>query len=237
MSNWYNIRAIALTLLSILVGCSPTSEPAPRSQGASIATSSTPIAQETRVSRAPSITSSPQVPKPTIRPEIINLNDHPILPQPTPEQPIGGGTVSSGPFSITLLLYTDSRMREIDAMAPWAYSNLPGTGVYANWVYHGPMLGSVTWRCGVEDHLSSVCGGGSYDVLKDGMNGGRGGGGVLLAGGEANPVTNKAGDTVRWILEITTQGQTYGAALQFTLRDGSNGFEAEAITVEPLQVE
>jgi outer membrane lipoprotein-sorting protein len=151
-------------------------------------------------------------------------------PQPTPVQTAGGGTVTDGPFTFDLRLYHDPILSPDTTLGPWAYSDLPGIGVYADWGYHGPPLqGPITWRCGIEPQLSTVCGG-AYRQLQSGDHAGRTGGGVSLP--TDIPLQDRIGDTVRWTMQIDTPEGAYGAMLRFTLRQGPNGLEPTDITVE-----
>ena len=149
-----------------------------------------------------------------------------IPPQPTPENPIGGGTVESGPFTFTLLLYQDDTLSPTTDLGPWAYSDLPGVGWYIGWVYHGPLLqGPISELWSTRPDVESRVG---RDKLQEGDHGGRAGGGVLLPG------TSQVGDTVRLVTKVQTPHGSYGAALRFILRQGPDGFEPTNISVEAL---
>jgi len=149
-----------------------------------------------------------------------------IPPQPTPENPIGGGTVESGPFTFTLLLYQDDTLSPTTDVGPWAYSDLPGVGWYIGWVYHDPSLqGPISELWGTQPDVEPRVG---RDKLQEGDHGGRAGGGVLLPG------TSQVGDSVRLVTKVQTPHGSYGAALRFVLRQGTDGFEPTNISVEAL---
>lgn len=149
-----------------------------------------------------------------------------MLAQPTPQHPIGGGHAETGPFTFTLFLYRDDRLDPTTWAAPWCYSEVPGVGVYMDWVYRGPSIqGPVVESWGPESDLSPA---GRFDSLADGYHGGRAGGGIRLPG-DASP-----GDTVGWAMTVETPEGCYGAALRFVLVEGPHGFEATNISVEAL---
>ena len=101
-----------------------------------------------------------------------------------------------------------------------------------DWGYHGPPLqGPITWRCGIEPELSTVCGG-AYHQIQSGDHAGRTGGGVKLPADI--PLQDRIGDTIRWTMQVFTPEGVYGATLRFTLRQGSNGLEPMDIVVEPM---
>lgn len=149
-----------------------------------------------------------------------------IPPQPTPENPIGGGTVESGPFTFTLLLYQDDTLSPTTDVGPWAYSDLPGVGWHASWVYHGPSLqGPISELWGTQPDVGPCVG---RDKLQEGDHGGRAGGGIRL------PDTSQVGDSVRLVMRVQTPHGSYGAALRFVLSEGSDGFEPTNLSVEAL---
>lgn len=156
-------------------------------------------------------------------------------PPPPPARVIGGGTVASGPFTMTLLLYRDARLSPTTDLAPWAYSDLAGVGVFAQWVYSGPPLdGPVTWHCGTAAALGTTVCGETYDRLDTGAHATREGGIVLFTAAPPPPAARSGAEPVRWLVQIATPQQTYGAALEFVLQDGEQGLEPTAIGVVPL---
>lgn len=231
--------AMALSALMLLTGCglpprapaspSPTVTPVPSVSPSAArvlptATWSLPTAA------VPSSVETPLPPSatpvfPTLSPAQATLAALPKPPQPTPAHPIGGGTVTSGPFTFTLLLYRDEALSPTTNIGPWAYSDLPGVGWYADWVYHGPPIEEPIFELwGTDPDVSPRVGG--YYTLRDGDHGGLAGGGVLL------PAGVREGDPVRVVVKVQTPHGTYGAALVFVLRQGANGLEPTDIRVE-----
>ncbi|MEW6233338.1 MAG: hypothetical protein AB1566_13640 [Chloroflexota bacterium] len=122
-------------------------------------------------------------------------------------------------------------MTPIMTQAPFAYlySDLPGVGVHSVWTYHGPALeGPIQELWGIEPDLGS---GSLWNDLKDGYQSGHPEGGIIL------PKNAQAGDTVRWVHKLQTRQWSYGAVLQFVLRQGPKGFEPTNISVQTLPPE
>lgn len=228
--------AILFLMSGLIIGCVPTTSVLP-----STATStSAPLTTEQVPAPLPPALKNPSASRVTLVPTATPFaataatsqsTSIPYPPQPTPDHPFAGGTVSDGPFTFTLFLYKDDALSPTTTVGPWAYSDLPGVGVYMDWVYHGSLLqGPIDWLCGIEPDLSASCGG-WYDHLQNGYHGGRAGGGILLPDGYL-PGSRHAGDVVRWMIKVRTPQGSYGAALRFVLRQGPNGFEPTDISVE-----
>lgn len=151
------------------------------------------------------------------------------IPQPTPENIVASGTVSDGPFTFTLIVYSDPLMGPEAPLGPSSYSDLPGIGVYVNWVYNGSKIqGAISENCGTAPYINTC--GSFYNELNRGDQGGRAGGGILLPGGWLSG-TSEVGDQVRWLYAVYTPEGVYGVQLVFTLIQGTNGFQPSEISI------
>jgi hypothetical protein len=149
-----------------------------------------------------------------------------MLAQPTPQHAFGGAWAKSGPFTFTLLLYRDDRFDPVTWAAPWCYSDVPGVGVYMDWVYQGTSIsGPVEVRWGPESDLRYA---GTLEFVGDGYHLGRAGGGILL------PADASPGDTASWVMMVETPQGCYGAALRFVLVEGAEGFGLTNISMDAL---
>jgi hypothetical protein len=154
--------------------------------------------------------------------------------QPTPEQPLGGGTIQDGPFVFDLRLFRNPSFSK-QPVASSLYSDLEGIGAYMYWSYQGSdAIGSVETYWGTLpflDQLQSE----TYTSISFGSRGGRTGG-VLLPGGSGSslPGESKTGDRIQVALKVYTPNGDFGAVLHFTLNQGANGFEPTDISVDVL---
>ncbi len=159
------------------------------------------------------------------------------VPQPTPEDVLGGGTVFDGPFIFELRLFRDPSLNR-HPVAASLYSDLDGFGAWMYWFYNGAdPIGPVETHWGtlspdgqfVLDQLLQA----SYPLIQTGTSGGREGG-VLLPGGFFTPGQSAVGDRIHVALKVTTPAGDYGAVLVFSLEQGLNGFEPAGISVDKL---
>jgi hypothetical protein len=149
-----------------------------------------------------------------------------MLAQPTPQHIFAGGPAESGPFTFALFLYRDDRFDPVTWTAPWCYSDIPGVGVYMDWVYHGASIsGPVDVSWGPESELRHAS---TLEFVGDGYHVGRAGGGILL------PTDASPGDTASWVMMVDTPQGCYGAPLRFVLVEGPAGLEPTFISVEAL---
>lgn len=149
---------------------------------------------------------------------------------PTPEQPLGGGTIQDGPFKFDLRLFRDPAFGT-KPVASSLYSDLEGIGVYSVWEYHGPDLPApVTIYWGVEPDIYSLLSQARYvqEGIRDRDSDGREGGLIL-------PKGSQAGDKLKAVLKIETQNKTYGAVMNFTLTEGAQGLEPANVSVQSLE--
>lgn len=154
-------------------------------------------------------------------------------PQPTPENPVGGGTVQDGPFTFDLRIFQDPTLTQ-QPVAPSLYSDMEGFGAFMYWSYTGSdVIDPVTTYWGTEPKVDQLLQA-TFSLVRVGSAGGRTGG-ILLPGGPMFPGQSTAGDRERVVLRVTTPGGDFGAALLFTLKQGANGFEPVDISVEVLQ--
>ena len=154
-----------------------------------------------------------------------------ILPtEPTPQNIIGGGTLQNGPFSFELRLFQDPTLNQ-HPVATSLYSDLNGFGEYMYWTYMDmDTIGPVETYWGTLPHYFDQLQQATYPSIGRGSNGGRTGG-VLLPGGSFISGESKAGDRVRVALQVVTPNGKYGAMLEFTLKQGTNGFEPSDISI------
>lgn len=153
--------------------------------------------------------------------------------QPTPQNVIGGGTVTNGPFLFDLRLFRDANFNQ-QPVAPSLYSDLNGIGTYLYWIYQGTdPTGPVETYWGplpqVDNLLQET-----YASIRSGNSGGRTGG-ILLPGGFFLSGESKVGDHIQIALKVHTPLGDYGSVLSFTLIQGVSGFEPTDISVDVLQ--
>jgi hypothetical protein len=206
---------LAVGVLAVASSCAPLS-PAPATSSPTM--SSPTAAPLPSPSEGPA---GPSLPSPEVTPPQSYM-----LAQPTPQHAFGGGWAKSGPFTFTLLLYRDDRFDPVTWVAPWSYSDVPGVGVYMDWVYRGPSIsGPVEESWGPESDLRLT---GRLDFVADGYHGGRAGGGILL------PASASPGDAASGVMMVETPQGCYGAALNFVLVEGPDGLEVKDISTEAL---
>jgi hypothetical protein len=152
--------------------------------------------------------------------------------QPTPEEPLGGGTIQDGPFLFDLRLFRDPTLSQ-QPITTSLYSDLNGVGTYMYWFYQGPdVIGPVETYFGTLpslDQLSQA----SYPSISLDSSGGRTGG-IVIPGGFFLSGESKVGDRIRLALKVVTPKGKYGAVLGFTLKQGANGFEPTDISIDVL---
>jgi len=154
-------------------------------------------------------------------------------PQPTPQEVLGGGTVSDGPFIFDLRLFRDPNLNR-HPVATSLYSDMEGTGAWMYWFYGGAdAIGPVETYWGTLPQLDQLLQE-TYASVQLGDSGGRTGG-VLLPGGIFLPGESTPGDPVQVALKVVTPDGEYGAVLGFTLKEGVNGFEPANVSVDVLK--
>ena len=162
-------------------------------------------------------------PTPTIMP----------APQPTPQDVLGGGTVSDGPFIFDLRLFRDQGLSR-NPVATSLYSDLEGIGTWMYWFYNGAdAIGPVQTYWGTlpqADQLLQE----TYPSLLHGSSGGRNGG-ILLQGDSFIAGDSRPGHRVQVALKVVSPGGEYGAVLSFTLKQGANGLQPTDISVDVLR--
>ncbi len=181
------------------------------------------------VEPAPSAQTSPLEASPTETGNSVPGDSITVLDLPTPEEPFEGGTIQDGPFRFDLRLFRDP-VFGTKPVAPSLYSDLEGIGVYSVWEYNGPDLaGPVTVYWGIEPDVSALLSQAPYvqEGVHDGDSDGRIGG--LFSRG------SQVGDVVRLILKIETMQKTYGAVMNFTLTEGTQGLEPTNVLVQSLE--
>jgi hypothetical protein len=196
--------------------------------GCTLATpgSATPSPRVDWPTTGPSPSPSEGPPRPTSTRWVATPPETYTRAQPTLERVFAGGHAESGPFTFTLFLYRADRFDPVTWTAPWCYSDIPGVGGYMDWVYHGPSIeGPVELGWGPESELRY---GGTLEFVGDGYHMGRAGGGILL------PADASPGDTMSWVMMVSTPQGCYGAALRFGLVQGPDGLEPRNISVEAL---
>lgn len=153
--------------------------------------------------------------------------------QPTPQDIIGGGTVTNGPFLFDFRIFRDAGFSQ-QPITPSLYSDMNGVGAYMYWVYQGTdPIGPVETYWGTLPHLDNLLQE-TYASIRFGSSGGRTGG-ILLPGGFFLSGNSKVGDHVQVALKVHTPLGDYGAVLNFTLIQGVSGFEPTDISVNVLQ--
>ncbi len=198
----------------------PTLQPA----GSSTASPGVPVEP------APSAQTSSLEASPTETGTSVPRDSITVLDLPTPGQPLDGGTIQDGPFRFDLRLFRDP-VFGTKPVAPSLYSDLEGIGVYSVWEYHGPDLaGPVNVYWGIEPDVSALLSQAPYvqEGVNDGDSDGRSGGLILPAG-------SQVGDVVRVILKIETMQKTYGAVMNFTLTEGTQGLKPTNVSVQSLE--
>lgn len=154
-------------------------------------------------------------------------------PQPTPQNVLGGGTVSDGHFVFDLRLFRDPAFDE-HPVATSLYSDMEGIGAWMYWYYTGAdTIGPVETYWGTLPQLDQLLQE-TYNSVQLGSSGGRTGG-VMLPGGFFVPGESKPGDRVQVALKVVTPDGEYGGLLVFTLTQGTNGFEPTNISVDVLK--
>lgn len=170
---------------------------------------------------------------PAIYTPSASIQDFSLTPQPTPGNIIGGGTIKNGPFIFDLRLFRDSSFNQ-QPVATSLYSDLDGIGEYMYWFYQGnDKIGPVETDWGTLPDLLNGLPSASSPVIEKGSSGGRTGG-VLLPGGPFLAGKSSAGDQIQLALKVLTPNGNYDAVLQFTLSQGTNGFEPINISVVNL---
>ncbi len=146
--------------------------------------------------------------------------------EPVPGVSVGGGTVQNGPFTFCLWIYRDPSLNQ-NPVTPSLYSDMNGYGAYLYWVYNGKedLPGPVTEWWGVEPNLQAL---NTYARIKPEAQGGRSGG-IWLPGGFFISGQSQAGETQKLIIQVSTPGKTYGAALSFTLRGQTLNWQPDEI--------
>lgn len=219
-------RAAAIVLLLLLTACGTFEVSVERTPAPGV-DPNTPAGLSAQNSQSPTEFAPPK-----------SLASTPMpLPQPTPEDVLGGGTVSDGPFIFDLRLFRDPSLNR-HPVAASLYSDLDGFGAWMYWFYNGAApIGPVESHWGtlspdgqvVLDQLLQA----SYPLIHTGSSGGREGG-VLLPGGFFTPGQSAVGDRIHVALKVTTPAGDYGAVLVFSIEQGLNGFEPTGISVDNL---
>jgi TolB protein len=148
---------------------------------------------------------------------------------------IGGGTVQNDDFTFQIYLYCDEALR---ADTPESFSEISGLGIYAKWVYNGPLLEGEFWDLyGIEPGVKRSTG---FSNLSKGSSAGYNGGLVFPdASSNAWQVSElvKDGMPLQFSVKVQTRLMLYGARLSFKLAEGANGLIPMEIGVRALPVE
>jgi hypothetical protein len=157
----------------------------------------------------------------------------PLLPlQPTPQNIIGGGRVQEGLFIFDLNLFREADLNQLP-VATSLYSDMNGIGAYMYWIYQRvDLIGPVETYWGTLPHFDQLHQE-TYSSITHGSSGGRTGG-ILLPGGFFLSGASKVGDLIQIGLKVHTPNGDNGAVLDFTLAQGSKGFEPVDISVKLL---
>lgn len=195
-----------------LTGALPRMSPALTASGSATAVpTDTPM-----VTRSPAAGTSPDV--------------YPTPFGPTPESPIGGGVVKSGPFVIHMWLVRNPLFGRNPSI-PSLYSDMEGIALYSAWVYVGDQpIGPVE----IWDERGAPLDSPGQTPLSVKWNSIRYGDSEIREGGIFLYKNSRAGDRLQAKLVIHTPNGDYGALLHFTLAEAPGGFEPVDISVEPL---
>jgi hypothetical protein len=115
----------------------------------------------------------------------------------------------------TLELYSDENIKSFaEADHPSRASHIPSLGWRANWMYQGEgePIGPTEDAWGLLSNIQNRSGR-PLPIISPGQSEGRDGGGVILPDGAGD------GDLVTLAIKVTIPDGTYGATLQFRLRE------------------
>lgn len=210
----------AIVISQVIIGCSPmerlttTNPPEPANTATQLSTKQAPTVN---------VTQTPGTLATSTPPNIL------LFAFPTPRVPISSSVVQDNPFTFDIRFYRDAMFGK-NPVAPSLYSDMEGIGIYFTWEYQGPGLpppATVYW--GIDPNINALLQQYEYQTngIKDGDSNG-------WMGGITLPSGSKVGDQLEALVRIDTGGKSYGAVIQFYIRQGTNGFEPGNVTVESI---